>query len=588
MLAPAFLGLAALLGWHLEAEYEDDVLTAQELLLRNVELIATRQDALVARADALLSGLMLSPEVQPGAPAEACQALLGARLKADPVFSQIAKADLQGRLVCAAVPRTGFDDVGDRAYFQGALKSDQTVVADVVTTRALKTPALVFAKAMRDAEGVAQGVLFVRLDLAWLERELARHSLTDGARLVVIDGQATIAARYPDPEGITGQRGDRSAIMRRVLQSPGAGTLEDTNLFGERRLVAHTPLLNTAQGSQYRLLLSIPKDDITAPLQREALMSFAVLLVLLCASAVWVAIGSNRLVLQPLAALSRAAARMRLGEPGSRSGLPHGEDPIGALARTLDASAEAIEDRERRLAAAKEDALRQLAERSEMLDVMAHEVRQPLNNASAALQAAGAVLKGGADPSVTAPLQRAQTVLSDVRASIDNTLASAALLVGDKRVQRQDTDIDALIAVAIADLGPGDAARVRVARATPTRTASMDAGLMRLALRNLLSNALKCSPAPAEVTVVVADSDAPLALLLDVVDTGPGIDAALLPGLFDRDARPPGSPRGRRKGLGLYIVRRVMDLHGGKVELVRNGPDGVTMRLSIAQSLADD
>jgi signal transduction histidine kinase len=61
-----------------------------------------------------------------------------------------------------------------------------------------------------------------------------------------------------------------------------------------------------------------------------------------------------------------------------------------------------------------------------------------------------------------------------------------------------------------------------------------------------------------------------------------------MPGLFERGARPPGSSRGKRKGLGLYIVRRVMDLHGGKVELVRNGPDGVTMRLSIAQSLADD
>lgn len=588
MLAPAFVGLAALLGWHLEAEFEDDVLTAQRLLLHNVELIATRQDALVARADALLSALMLSPEVQPGAAPEVCQAVLGARLASDPVFSQIAKADVQGRLDCVAAPRPGFDDVADRAYFRAALGSGQAVVADVITPPTLQTAVMVFAKALRSADGQVQGVLFVWLDLDWLKRELARHRVSSGARLLVIDGQATIAARYPDPEGITGQRGDKSAIMQRVLASSGPGTLEETNLFGERRLVAHAPLLTTAAGSPYRLLLSIPKDDVNAPLRRDALLSFALLLVLLLATAAWVAIGSDRLVLQPLAALARTAARMRAGEPGSRSGLPHGDDPIGTLAKALDASAEAIEDRERRLAAAKEDALRQLAERSEMLDVLAHEVRQPLNNASAAMQAAATVLRGALEPSAKAPLLRAQTVLSDVRASIDNTLAAASLLVGDKRVQRQDTDIDALIAVAIADLGPGDAARVHVERATPTRTAAMDASLMRLALRNLLSNALKCSPAAAGVTVCVADSDTPLALLLDVVDAGPGIDASLLPGLFERDARPAGARTGRRKGLGLYIVRRVMDLHGGSVALVRNGPGGVTMRLTIVQNLADD
>lgn len=45
--------------------------------------------------------------------------------------------------------------------------------------------------------------------------------------------------------------------------------------------------------------------------------------------------------------------------------------------------------------------------------------------------------------------------------------------------------------------------------------------------------------------------------------------------------------KGLGLGLGLYIVHRVMELHGGSVALVRNTPQGVTMRLTIVQPLGD-
>lgn len=225
-----------------------------------------------------------------------------------------------------------------------------------------------------------------------------------------------------------------------------------------------------------------------------------------------------------------------------------------------------------------------LAERSDMLDVLAHEVRQPLNNASAALQSANATLADVGETVAALRLVRAQTVLSQVLASIDNTLAVASLLARSEPVEPEDTDVDTLIAVTIADMPAGERARIRIERVTSTRTASMDMSLMRLALRNLLSNALKYSPPEGEVVVRLTDSDEPLALVIDVDDQGAGVGNKLLPKLFERGARgqSAGGPSGH--GLGLYIVRRVMELHSGRVELVRNGPDGVTMRLIIAQA----
>jgi signal transduction histidine kinase len=232
---------------------------------------------------------------------------------------------------------------------------------------------------------------------------------------------------------------------------------------------------------------------------------------------------------------------------------------------------------------------RLLRERSEMLDVMAHEVRQPLNNASAAMQSAALALGGLSDQSATPRLQRAQAVLAQVLASIDNTLAVAALLARPDPIARADTDIDALLSVAVADISLPQRLRIRIERHTRTRTASMDMSLMRLALRNLLNNALQHSPPDADVVLRVADSDEPLALLLDVVDAGSGIAADLVPRLFERAIHKGRlrAPLGQGHGLGLYIVRRVMELHAGAVQLQANSLQGVTMRLVINQPHGD-
>lgn len=241
---------------------------------------------------------------------------------------------------------------------------------------------------------------------------------------------------------------------------------------------------------------------------------------------------------------------------------------------------------------------RLLQERSEMLDILAHEVRQPLNNASAAIQSAASVLDKGTRTQPASPrLDRAQSVMSQVLASIDNTLAVASLLARPDPIERVDTDIDTLIAVTVADLPTPDRGRIRVERSTGLQTASMDMSLIRLALRNLLSNALRHSVPASAVCVSLADSDQPLALIIDVIDQGPGISDRMLPRLFERGAHRRLSEEAashqanaavnRGLGLGLYIVRRVMELHEGEVVLVRNTPQGVTMRLLIVQPAGD-
>jgi signal transduction histidine kinase len=208
-------------------------------------------------------------------------------------------------------------------------------------------------------------------------------------------------------------------------------------------------------------------------------------------------------------------------------------------------------------------------------------VRQPLNNASAALQSAATLLAAKGDEAASARLGRAQGVLGEVLAGVDNTLAAASLLARSGTPALADADIDTLLALVIGDLAPAARDRVRVERLTPTRTALLDLGLVRLALRNLLVNAIAWSPHDAPVLVRVRDSDEPLALLIDVADQGPGIAPGVLTRLFERGAR--AGPRGGH-GLGLFIARRAMALQGGRALVLSSGPGGTVMRLELVQS----
>jgi signal transduction histidine kinase len=208
-----------------------------------------------------------------------------------------------------------------------------------------------------------------------------------------------------------------------------------------------------------------------------------------------------------------------------------------------------------------------------MLQILAHEIRQPLHNACGALQAAGQALRlappamvgtrpGHPTDEVMLRLGRAEAVLGEVRAVLDNTLAAASLLSRSAPLVVQEVDIDFLVDLALGDLDEAQRRRVQVQWLTDLRQVEVDPGLLRLALRNLLVNAFGHGGAGVAVQLQVAERDAPPALLLTVADDGPGLPATA-------------PVAGQRPGLGLDIVRQVVALHGGQLDLQPNQPQGL-------------
>ena len=229
-----------------------------------------------------------------------------------------------------------------------------------------------------------------------------------------------------------------------------------------------------------------------------------------------------------------------------------------------------------------------LRERSEMLELLAHEVRQPLNNASAALQNASAAIINSGDharPEIRNSLEHAQHVLDHVMGTLNNTLAAATLLAVGERGTVAETDLDTLVDLVVCDIGLDERARVTVESCSELRTAQLQPMMMRLALCNLLVNALSYSPPGSPIRLRVSDSESPPSLCFEVIDQGPGIPAALQPTVLDKGTRGQDARAGTGAGLGLYIVRRVAELHRGKIELLPNAPRGTIVRICVPQGV---
>jgi signal transduction histidine kinase len=102
---------------------------------------------------------------------------------------------------------------------------------------------------------------------------------------------------------------------------------------------------------------------------------------------------------------------------------------------------------------------------------------------------------------------------------------------------------------------------------------------------NLLANAIKFTPDGGRITVSL-EPVGPHARIV-VADTGIGIDPALLPHIFERfwQAEPAAAPAREGLGIGLWIVRRLVELHGGSIAAESRGPGSGT-RMTVTLPVA--
>jgi len=260
----------------------------------------------------------------------------------------------------------------------------------------------------------------------------------------------------------------------------------------------------------------------------------------------------------PLSTLTAAAGQMSGGDLSARAQV-HGEDEIGQLARQFNQMAARLEASFGELAAER-DALRRFTADA------SHELRTPIT----ALKTFNELLQGpaGDDPATRAEfLAESQAQVDRLEWITRNLLDLSRLDAGLVALDVDDHDAGELLETAAAahkTLAHEKEIALSVEQPAPPIAIRCDRRRIELAVSNLLDNALKFTPSGG--TVEVGAEQADKFVRLWVRDSGPGIDPADLPHIFERFYRGrDGLAEGN--GLGLAIVQSVVQAHGGRVSV---------------------
>jgi two-component system, OmpR family, sensor histidine kinase BaeS len=298
-------------------------------------------------------------------------------------------------------------------------------------------------------------------------------------------------------------------------------------------------------------------DSLTGDAGRTVITVAGVL-----ALATAITILAGRRLVRPIRGLTAAAQRMEAGDRNARVSVT-GADELTRLAHAFNAMAEAVERNE--------------AHRRALISDLAHELRNPLVNIRGDLEAAedGVI---PLDSAVVRSLLEETTLLERLIADLgDLALAEAGFL----QLQVVDCDLGDIAAqVASAQRTASDAAGVTLVVGAPGPVPiRADPGRIRQAIGNLVSNALRYTPAGGSVTIAAAADEREATLT--VSDTGTGIAAEHIPYLFDRFYRadPSRTRATGGTGLGLAIAKSLVEGHGGAITVESDLGRGTTFRV---------
>jgi len=379
-------------------------------------------------------------------------------------------------------------------------------------------------------------------DIANLQTVSDRFGRQEGEGVTIFDtqGHVLVAVGRTPPGTI---RSELTQELDRALAGEKPSGI--VHLPGPDLLYVATPI-GAGRSALGVAVIAAPTTDLAERVRRNWIELGVVGVVVLAISG-GLGLLLARSLTRPLAELDDAVAGLQRGDLSTRAATGAGPPELAEIVRRFNAMA---------------DHLQELVEAQQAFAADAsHQLRTPLTALRLRLES----LDAAEDGPDHADLEAAITETHRLSRLVDGLLALAK--VEASKPARAVIDVDTVVADRVdawAPLAEERNVTVRNGATIATRAFAVP-GFLEQVLDNLIDNALDVSPNDSTVEVTVEREDPWVEI--HVVDEGPGLGAVERRRAFDRFWRQDGSGRGQGTGLGLAIVRQLVRLSGGEVEL---------------------
>lgn len=521
--------------------------------------------ALLTAVDAELDGYLNSLQALAGSAAlsdgnlEAFHAEAVRALSLQPGWKNIELARPDGDIVLEAIEPFGVELglVEERPSFETAVRDGRSSIRDLYPKDdehlfGVRTPVI-------ENDSVVY-VLSALVDPGEMHRLLERQRLPTDWVGVVLDANNRIVARTMDSETMVGRLA--SVSLRDALAQRPEGWFRGTTLEGTE---VYTPYTRSLR-SGWTVAMGIPADAVNASAV-EVGWIFAAGIIAALLAAILLANGLSRRIARPIASLASSARAIGRGEPvhpPTRAGV--GE--VREVSRVLERAAADVREREAALRAADRA-------KDEFLAMLGHELRNPLS----ALTSAAEILhiSGSAE---NGPARRAGEVIDrqvrHMTRLVDDLLDVSRVTTGKVKLELAPLDLAEAVRSVLDTLeAAGRLSEHDVEIDLSPVWVEADRSRIEQIAANLIGNALKYTPGGGRIAVRVhgASGDDGEAVL-EVEDTGAGMSRDLAARVFESFVQGDSSlDRGAGGlGLGLTLVKSLVERHGGTVGARSEGP----------------
>jgi signal transduction histidine kinase len=217
-----------------------------------------------------------------------------------------------------------------------------------------------------------------------------------------------------------------------------------------------------------------------------------------------------------------------------------------------------------------------LQQRKEFLALISHELKSPMARMKLALEL---LSEKGSDPSL---IQSMQSDISESEKLVEQLLVLSRLEMEIPTTNFEPVDVSAVMERAIEQINPqARSARVTIEFTPPSHSLVVkgDAEQLQRAFANVLENGVKFSPAGSNVDVQI-ELLSP-SIRVRISDQGSGLLPAEQEKIFEPFYRSKSAKEKEGSGLGLFIARRIVESHSGKISASANQPAGTVLTIEL-------